>query len=102
MDQSSSSTSPDMTSSFSSTLHDIPSSSSSSSTQSTNIDSNNLSGFSVKFTIDSITTYLKYKKTQFTIVDRENSAASCWKVFGLPAKILGPNKYENNKKICIM
>ena len=96
MDQSSSSTSLDMVSSFSSTLHDIPSSSSS--TQSTNIDSNNVSGFSVKFTTDSITTYLKYKKTQFTIVDRENSAASCWKVFGLPAKILGPNKYEIIKK----
>jgi hypothetical protein len=62
-----------------------------------NIDINNVSDFSEKYTTDSISIYLKYKKTHFTIVDK-NSAASCWKHFGIPAKILGPNKYEIIKK----
>jgi len=91
-----SSTSPDVMSSSSSTSSDNQVSLSSS-TQPMSIDTNNISDFGETYTTDSISAYLKYKKTHFTIVDK-NSAASCWKYFGLPAKILGPNKYEIIKK----
>ena len=69
----------------------------SSSTQSMNINVDDVSFFNEKYTTDSISAYLKYKRTHFTIVDK-NSAASCWKQFGLPAKILGPNKHEIIKR----
>lgn len=69
----------------------------SSSTQSMNIGIDHVSTFNERYTTDSITAYLKYKKTHFTIVDK-SSGASCWKQFGLPAKILGPNKYEIIKR----
>jgi hypothetical protein len=88
------STSPDTLSSLCATSPDVPScSSSSSSTQTVKIDTNNGSDFCEKYDTDSITAYLKYKKSHFTIVDK-NGSASCWKFFGLPAKILGPDKYE--------
>jgi hypothetical protein len=91
-----SSTSPDVVFSSSSTSSDNPVSPSSS-TQPMSVDTANAPDFGETFTTDSISAYLKYKKTHFTIVDK-NSAASCWKYFGLPAKIIGPNKYEIIKR----
>ena len=92
---SSSSTSPDIALSSSSRSPGIPACSFS--TQSMNVDIDNVSSFNERYTTGSISAYLKYKKTHFTIVDK-NSAASCWKQFGLPAKTLGPNKYEIIKR----
>lgn len=69
----------------------------SSSTQSMNIGIDHVSTFNERYTTNSIPAYLKYKKTHFTIVDK-SSGASCWKQFGLRAKILGPNKYEIIKR----
>ena len=92
---SSSSTSPDIALSSSSISSVTPACSSS--TQSMNIDIDNVSTSNERYTTDSISAYLKYKKTHFTIVDK-NSSASCWKQFGLPARILGQNKYEIIKR----
>lgn len=46
-----------------------------------------------KFTKESIMLSLKYKRNEYTIVDK-NSNSICWKNFGLPARILAPGKYE--------
>lgn len=46
-----------------------------------------------KFTKESILLSLKYKRNEYTIIEK-NSSASCWQEFGLPARILGPGKYE--------
>jgi len=48
---------------------------------------------SEKYTKETIMLGLKYKKNEYTIIDK-NSNASCWSLFGLPAKIIGPDKYE--------
>ncbi|CAF5007126.1 unnamed protein product, partial [Rotaria sp. Silwood1] len=45
------------------------------------------------YTKESIMLALKYKKKQYTIVEKK-SKASCWSTFGLPAKIIGANKNE--------
>ncbi|CAF3662488.1 unnamed protein product [Rotaria sordida] len=45
------------------------------------------------YTKESIMLALKYKKKEYTIVEKK-SEAICWSTFGLPAKIIGPNKYE--------
>ncbi len=66
---------------------------SSSSTHSTNF-SNYMSNSSIeKYTKESIMLALKYKKNEYTIIDKKSNAM-CWSTFGLPAKIVGPDSYE--------
>ena len=45
-----------------------------------------------KFSKETIMLSLKYKKDEFKIIDK-NSNASCWINFGLPARVLGPEKF---------
>ncbi|CAF1110190.1 unnamed protein product [Adineta ricciae] len=69
------------------------SASSSSTVQIMNNGSNGAADTIEYHTTNSITLCLKYKKDQYTIIDK-HSNVSCWSTFGLPAKILGPDKYE--------
>jgi hypothetical protein len=72
-------------------------SSSSSSVQIMNDDTSDVPNSIDNYTTSSVTICLKYKKDQYTIVDKISNAP-CWSVFGLPAKILGPDNYEIIKK----
>ncbi|CAF3832566.1 unnamed protein product [Rotaria magnacalcarata] len=45
------------------------------------------------YTRESIMLALKYKPKEYTTV-KKKSKAKCWSKFGLPAKIIGPGKFE--------
>ncbi len=47
----------------------------------------------IKHTKESIMLSLKYKKNEYKIVHKKSNS-SCWSVFGLPARIVGPDSYE--------
>lgn len=70
----------------------ISSSTSSSSTQSTDADIQILNDTIQKYTTETVTLCLKYKKNLYKIVDKK-SKSPCWSIFGLPAKIVS-NNYE--------
>ncbi|CAF3765087.1 unnamed protein product [Rotaria sp. Silwood1] len=96
MEHSTSSSIIDVLSPSSSTSLDC-SSSSSSSNQAINTDIYLVSDNIVNYTTETVTLCLKYKKQQYKIIEKK-STAPCWSVFGLPAKIVGKNKYEIIKK----
>ena len=95
MDSSSSSlsTSPDVVLTSSPSSIDVQSTSSLSSNDMIDNSDDHMFFENKVYTTESIRCCLKYKKNKYTIVEK-NSKSFCWSLFGLPAKILGPDQYE--------
>ena len=64
-----------------------------SSSQGVHADTQIISDSAEIYTTEIVTLCLKHKKQHYTILDKK-SRAKCWSVFGVPAKILGKDKYE--------